>query len=508
MTESKVKKISSKDVREWTLCQIQGNEALCFDLTDATLIFAEKDKKVVLAVLPKNQVAAFEKKCLQGIIQSLGVGSSKFQAKFIGPKESLDLLVPAWKKEGIQVLNQVVREKHFEAYYLAHENKIRLSKDAMKDMTSLPVKEKEEAVVPSSVPMTSVPKSKIKVLIVDDSKTIRDLLTSILSADPQIEIVAKAELPSQVEDLIKKHSPDVITLDIHMPEMDGVTLLKKISPIYRIPTVMISSISKEEGPQVLEALENGAVDYIQKPSLKDLDKAAPQIVDRVKMAAEAKVSQKSTVPVKKSTVRFAGGSVDQNHLIVVGSSTGGTEALKNILVELPENIPPMLIVQHIPAVFSLAFANRLNDLCPFEVKEAQDGDLIKPNRVLIAPGGLQMGVVQKGTELRVRIVDAEPVNRHKPSVDYLFDSVHQLNLSGVLGVILTGMGADGAKGLLKLRNQGARTIGQNQETCVVFGMPREAAKLGAVEYQLPLGDIADKILELCSESVSKKSKAV
>ncbi len=345
-----------------------------------------------------------------------------------------------------------------------------------------------------------IPMRKKKVLIVDDSKTIRQLLIKILSEDPQLEIVAETDKPLDVERLIEKHRPDVITLDIHMPDMDGVTLLKKIQPKYKIPTVMISSISKEEGGQVLDALESGAIDYIQKPSMNDLREVAGQIRERIKVAASAKIRTKKTVTRRSGVSPL----VDKQALIVLGSSTGGTEAIREILQALPSEIPPMLIVQHIPPVFSAAFAARLNELCPFEVKEAAHGDEIKPNRVLIAPGGKQMAVKALKDKFVVVINDDPPMNRHKPSVDYMFQSVAETGMKKVVGVILTGMGADGAREMKKLRDMGIKTIAQDKDSCVVFGMPREAIQLGGVDFILPLDQIASKMMDLCSQFAKVK----
>lgn len=363
------------------------------------------------------------------------------------------------------------------------------------------------SMVKSNIPIVTTSTSptstaKKKVLIVDDSKTIRQLLSKILSEDPMLQVVAEAEGPLEVEKLIEKHRPDVITLDIHMPDMDGVTLLKKIQPKYKIPTVMISSISKEEGRQVLDALEAGAIDYIQKPSMSDLREVASQIRDRIKTAADAKVRSRSAVSRRTS----ASPLVDKNSLIVIGSSTGGTEAVREVLQNLPNEIPPILIVQHIPPVFSAAFANRLNDMFPFEVKEAANGDEVLPNRVLIAPGGKQMGVKPDKDKLIVVINDDAPVNRHKPSVDYMYQTVGQLGSKKVVSVILTGMGADGAREMKKLRDMGIKTIAQDKDSCVVFGMPQAAIQLGGVDHVLPLDHIGSKIIELCSQ-FSKEKKA-
>lgn len=358
------------------------------------------------------------------------------------------------------------------------------------------------ALAKKSAPTPTVSKtSKIKVLIVDDSQTIRNLLSQILSKDPIFEIVGLAEKPSQVEDLIKKNRPDVITLDIHMPEMDGVTLLKKIHPIYKIPTVMISSISKEEGPQVLQALESGAVDYIQKPQMSNLAEAAETIRERLKIAAKAKVTR--TVRARKASQSH---SFDFDNVILMGASTGGTEALRVVLEGLPAKIPPILIVQHIPPVFSAAFAQRLNELCPFDVREAKDGDEVKPNQVLIAPGGKQMKIYPAKDKLLIQVTDDAPVNRHKPSVDYMFKTAGEAQLKKIVAVILTGMGADGAREMKRLRDAGARTIAQNEETSVVYGMPREAAANGGAEFVLPLDEIAEKISYLCAIANSTRIK--
>ena len=346
---------------------------------------------------------------------------------------------------------------------------------------------------------------KVRVLIVDDSSTIRSLLTNIFSRDPNIEVVAVAERPSQVEALLIEYKPDVVTLDIHMPEMDGVTLLKQFLPKHSVPVVIISSLSMSEGPLVLEALEVGAVDYIQKPSFEALEQMAPYIAEKVRVAAQAKLRRSaSNRPVAR---RLTSAVVAGETLIAIGSSTGGTEALKEVLIRMPEKIPPIVIVKQIPAVFSLAFANRMNDLCPFEVKEAVDGDEVLPNRVIIAPGGKQMRLKRNGLKLCVEVDDSPHVNRHKPSVDVLFDSVAELLGPNALGVILTGMGTDGAKGMLKMREAGARTVAQNEETCVVYGMPREAAKIGAAQEVKPLFEIPELLVKWLASKPDRKSKA-
>ncbi|MGZ3785628.1 MAG: chemotaxis-specific protein-glutamate methyltransferase CheB [Bdellovibrio sp.] len=353
----------------------------------------------------------------------------------------------------------------------------------------------------SVVSSSQNPRQKIKTLIVDDSLTIRQVMQTLLSKDPDFEIVGLAEKPSEVEPLIKKFNPDLITLDIHMPEMDGLTLLKKIHPVYKIPTVMISSISASEGPIVLQSLESGAVDYIEKPSMKDLGSQADMIRDRLKVAARANIKR---IHKQGSKVHSSSALNFKSSLIVIGASTGGTEALRVVLESMPNQIPPILIVQHIPAHFSKTFADRLNQLLPFEVREAKDNDEVKENQVLIAPGSTQMKFVNDGGVWKVRVTDDVPVNRHKPSVDYLFNSVSQANIKNVVAVILTGMGADGAVGMKTLKNQGARTIAQDKDSCVVFGMPREAIEKGGVEKVLPLEKVAEGIFSFFKTNTNKE----
>lgn len=345
---------------------------------------------------------------------------------------------------------------------------------------------------------------KRRVLVVDDSESIRTLLSRIIGLDPQLECVATAALPSKVEEAIARSSPDVITLDIHMPEMDGVTLLKKIIPKFQIPTVMISSLSREEGTYVLDALEAGAIDYIQKPSMRDLQSLAPTICEKIKEASHAKIRMQSAIvaPVFQTTTL----EYTSNALIAIGASTGGTEALKEVLTSLPPQIPPIVIVQHIPPVFSKSLADRLNSICEFEVKEAEDGDEVKPNRVLIAPGDRHMRVLENGRRIRVNLDETDPVNRHRPSIDRLFDSVCNLKRRKLVAAILTGMGSDGAEGLLKLKNVGAQTLAQDEASCVVYGMPKEAVRLGAAGKVVPLNQIARTLIQFCSKESSGETR--
>lgn len=366
----------------------------------------------------------------------------------------------------------VIRNNGFELYYMPATNTLRVSKE-------------EEL-------------KKKKVLIIDDSKTICKLLEKIISNDKSLEVIGAINDPLLADDFIQKNKPDVITLDIHMPGLNGVELLKRIYPKYKIPTVMISSVSMEEGPLVMEALENGAVDYLQKPDINNIDKVSQDIIDKVTQAANVKKSAQKITTVKSHTPVATKFSSFDDKLIVIGSSTGGTQALREILIRLPDEIPPILIVQHIPAVFSKAFADRLNDQCAFEIKEASDGDEVVKNRVLIAEGGKHMKIIKKGDKYIVEKTLDEPVNRFRPSVDYMFKSVSEVvKDKKILSVILTGMGNDGAKGMKELKDKHASiTIAQDESTSVVFGMPREAIKLGCVDHILPLEAIASQIISL------------
>lgn len=359
-------------------------------------------------------------------------------------------------------------------------------------------KQKQESPVASSPGTPSQDLGKKKVLIVDDSATIRNLLRQILSQDPNLSVVAEAEKPSQVEELILKHRPDVMTLDIVMPEQNGVELLRALGPKYKIPTIVISSISKEEGPLVLQALELGAFDYIQKPSFGELSHRAREICECVRLASRSRF-QSATSRRPGKTVQFQGG-IDASTLILLGSSTGGTEALRVVFEMLPAEIPPILVVQHIPPIFSAAFAQRLNTLCRFAVKEAANGEEIKPNTVYIAPGGFQMGVVANGPKLFISTKDEAPVNRHKPSVDYLFDSVARIRGLNITAGVLTGMGADGARGLKTLRSMGAKTFAQDQATSIVYGMPKEAFEQGGAMSVVALEQIAQHLVQLATKT--------
>lgn len=356
--------------------------------------------------------------------------------------------------------------------------------------SSGPVPPSTSVSVPPNITQPCSRNRKIRVLIVDDSKTIRELLRQSICASEDFDVVGAASSAEEADAMIPKLKPDVMTLDIHMPGMDGVTYLERRQVAKKLPVVMISSVSREDGDPVLRALELGAIDYIKKPTMTELESLAPLIREKLRAAASARLQPTERLSRRNQAVS---GNFAQISLIAMGASTGGTEALKDVLTRLPSSIPPILIVQHIPPVFSAAFAQRLDSLCPFEVKEAGHGDEVRAGRVLISPGGRHMRIENSGTGFVVRLSDEQPVNRHRPSVDVLFDSVARLVGRKAVGVLLTGMGTDGAKGLLNMRNAGARTLAQNEESCVVFGMPKEAQRIGAAQEVCALDEIAEKI---------------
>jgi len=337
----------------------------------------------------------------------------------------------------------------------------------------------------------------IRVLIVDDSATARAVLTDILSCDAMIEVVGTASDAYIARDKIVELRPDVICLDVEMPRMDGITFLKRLMHYMPIPVIMVSSLTQAGAKTTLEALESGAVDFVPKPHshiYDGKDEMRDELIAKIKIASRVKVKQH----ILRSTVQANTTSLAEttNKILAIGASTGGTEALKDVLMGLPRNAPGTIVVQHMPANFTGPFAERLNSLCAMEVREARNGDSITPGLVLIAPGDYHMVVRRSGARYYVEIGSGEKVSGHRPSADVLLNSVAKIAGANAIGVILTGMGGDGAKGLLAMRNAGARTIGQDESSCVVYGMPKVAYELGAVENQLPLSKIAKAILAL------------
>jgi two-component system chemotaxis response regulator CheB len=363
---------------------------------------------------------------------------------------------------------------------------------------------------------------KIRVLIIDDSALVRRLLTEILGSDPEIEIVGTAMDPHIARQKIKDLNPDVLTLDVEMPKMDGISFLRQLMRLRPMPVIMISSLTEEGAETTLEALAAGAIDFISKPKIdiaNTLVDYAEEIVSKIKSAARVKVVARDTHIAVRDTAparqdNYDRDSIDEKYsatvilqrpaqvrtlrttekIIAIGASTGGTEAIKEVLTPLRPDCPAILIAQHIPPVFSSAFARRMNQHSAMTVVEAADGQQVVPGHVYIAPGDKHLLLVRDGARYRCQLNDGPPVNRHKPSVDVLFRSVAQSAGKNAVGVILTGMGADGARGLNEMREAGAMTIAQDERSSVVWGMPGEAVKLGAAQKVLALDQIPAGII--------------
>ncbi|MBV9266129.1 MAG: chemotaxis response regulator protein-glutamate methylesterase [Acidobacteriaceae bacterium] len=351
---------------------------------------------------------------------------------------------------------------------------------------------------------------KIKVLVVDDSAIVRKLLTDAISADPEIEVVGTAPDPYIARDKILALKPDVLTLDIEMPRMDGLTFLKKVMQYHPLPVIIISSLGQASCQIALDALRLGAVEVLAKPGGPySVGELRANLSSKIRAAAAARISgaraQQQPVQAAAPTqaprpatpgpeIAVAARHFDSQAVIAIGASTGGTEALKEVLMHLPADTPGIVITQHIPPVFSRAFASRLNEICPMEVKEAADGDVVAPGRALIAPGNFHMLLRKSADGYRVQVKDGPQVCYQRPSVDVMFSSVADVAAPHTVAAILTGMGADGAQGMLKLKRSGAATIAQDEASCVVFGMPREAIRLGGVDRVVPLSHVAGAIL--------------
>lgn len=338
-----------------------------------------------------------------------------------------------------------------------------------------------------------------RVLVVDDSATMRGLISAVLKADPDVHVVGQASNAMEARAAIKELNPDVVTLDIEMPEMNGLEFLEKIMRLRPMPVIMVSTLTQRGAGASLAALEIGAFDCVGKPAPGD-SRPFSDLAEKVKAAARSQnQSYRDVVVVERPVVAppmavsdYRGG----RKIVAIGSSTGGVEALITVLQKFPANCPPTVITQHMPATFTKSFAERLNRLCAPAVEEATDGARLQTGKIYLAPGGERHLQVVNHSAPTCRLLDKDPVNGHRPSVDVLFDSVAELAGRNAVGVILTGMGRDGAAGLLKMRHAGARTIGQNEKSCVVYGMPRVAYELGAVEQQFPLNAIGEEILKL------------
>lgn len=356
--------------------------------------------------------------------------------------------------------------------------------------------------------MSGVMKKKINVLIVDDSAVIRQTLASIFESDSEINVLGTASDPYMAAKKISKEIPDVITLDVEMPRMDGLTFLKKIMTQHPIPVVIISSLTQRGTETAMKALEYGAVEVIAKPQMHTkefIEESRIKLCDVVKAAAMARIRRKVLPKEIKVEPKFTADAViPQMHstsmikttekVIAIGASTGGTEAIRELLMALPHDAPGIVIVQHMPEKFTRSFADRLNELCKINVKEAEDGDSVLRGRALIAPGNFHMLLKRSGARYYVEVKTGPLVNRHRPAVDVLFRSTARYAGKNAVGIILTGMGDDGAKGMLEMKEAGAYNIAQDENSCVVFGMPKEAIKLNAVDKTMPLEAIPAQII--------------
>ncbi|WP_290907654.1 chemotaxis response regulator protein-glutamate methylesterase [Halomonas sp.] len=342
----------------------------------------------------------------------------------------------------------------------------------------------------------------IKVLCVDDSALIRDLLSEIINSQHDMEVVAVAPDPLVARDLIKRHNPEVLTLDVEMPRMDGLDFLERLMRLRPMPVLMVSSLTQAGSEVTLRALELGAVDFVAKPSMGirgGMLEYAEEIADKIRAAARShpRVKRRRDAP---PPAQLKAPFVSSEKLIIIGASTGGTEAIRTVLEPLPANSPGILITQHMPGGFTRSFAERLDRLCQISVKEAEHGERVLPGHAYIAPGDFHLILARSGANYVVHLDDGSPVNRHRPSVDVLFHSAAKQAGKNAVGVLLTGMGKDGAAGLLEMRQAGAQTIAQDEASCVVFGMPREAIAMGGAMEVVSLDAIAPRMLELVAAS--------
>jgi two-component system chemotaxis response regulator CheB len=347
------------------------------------------------------------------------------------------------------------------------------------------------------------PVKKIRVLIVDDSALVRKMLTGIIDSQPDMQAVGAAPDPLVAREMIRNLNPDVLTLDVEMPKMDGLDFLERLMRLRPMPVVMVSTLTERGSEITLRALELGAVDYVSKPKLdiqSGLQEYASEISDKIRVAAKARVRQLAPLA---GTPRFDAGAVlpalanriaSTEKLIIIGASTGGTEAIKDVLVQMPADCPGILVTQHMPEGFTKSFAARLDTLCKIGVKEAAHNERVLPGHAYIAPGHSHLLLKRSGANYMTELSQAPPVNRHRPAVDVLFRSAANFAGKNAVGVILTGMGRDGASGMLEMKNAGAHNIAQDEASCVVFGMPKEAIAAGGVDEIVPLTEIARRVL--------------
>lgn len=364
--------------------------------------------------------------------------------------------------------------------------------------------------------------AKTRVVVVDDSALVRSMLTEIINRQPDMECIGAAADPLVAREMIRNLNPDVITLDVEMPRMDGIDFLSKLMRLRPMPVVMVSTLTERGAEVTLKALELGAIDFVAKPKIGVADglrQLSDDITEKIRVASKARIHRLAPAPSAASPAatgsagtRPAGapgatatpkpvaatpllGRLSTEKIIFIGASTGGTEATKDVLIGLPADSPAVVITQHMPPGFTKNYAARLNGLCKISVKEASDGERILPGHAYIAPGGLHLSIERSGANYIARVQDGDPVNRHKPSVEVLFSSAARVVGPNAIGIMLTGMGADGAKAMREMKDAGAYCVAQDEATCVVFGMPREAINAGAVQEVLPLGKISQHVLD-------------
>lgn len=351
---------------------------------------------------------------------------------------------------------------------------------------------------------------KTKVLVIDDSALIRSLLTEMINQQKDLEVVGAAPDPLIAREMIKQLNPDVLTLDVEMPKMDGLDFLEKLMRLRPMPVLMVSTLTERGSEITLRALELGATDFVTKPKTaitEGMREYSSIIADKIRTAAKAKIAclQRSAKPAAQSETlgMLKNPLISSEKLIIIGASTGGTEAIKSFLLQMPSDCPGILITQHMPAGFTKSFANRLDSLCKISVKEAVDGERVLPGHAYIAPGDKHLLLARSGANYITKLSDAEPVNRHKPSVDVLFDSAASNAGKNAIGVILTGMGKDGAAGMARMKQAGAFNYAQNEESCVVYGMPREAVAHGGVDEVAHLTELPKLVLTYLTENSTR-----
>jgi two-component system, chemotaxis family, protein-glutamate methylesterase/glutaminase len=340
---------------------------------------------------------------------------------------------------------------------------------------------------------------KIKVLVIDDSALIRSLLTEIINSQPDMTVVGVAPDPLVARDMIKQLNPDVLTLDVEMPKMDGLDFLEKLMRLRPMPVVMVSTLTERGSEITMRALELGAIDFVTKPKMsisEGMREYTEIIADKIRVAAQARIASPSRQlgNVAATPVLLRNPLISSEKLLIIGASTGGTEAIKSFLLQMPSDCPGILITQHMPAGFTKSFANRLDSICQISVQEAEGGERILPGHAYIAPGDKHLLLARSGANYVTQLSDAPAVNRHKPSVDVLFDSAAAYAGKNALGVILTGMGKDGAAGMAQMKRAGAHNFAQNEESCVVYGMPKEAVAHGGVDEVAHLNDLPKLVL--------------